>query len=110
MPAGVTDGLFTVIMEFDGTTAAAQIRARDCDAALYGWLKELDTDGAYGLTKAQRIHLKAAYRPGVHGTPVPINGLGNVWCLTVSVNGSLALLHLVKTVEFIKAVQRDSER
>ena len=110
MPAGVTDGLFTVIMEFDGTTAAAQIRARDCDAALNGWLKALDTDGAYGLTKAQRVSLKAAYRPGVDGTPVQISGLGNVWCLTVSVNGRLALLHLVRTVEFIKAVRPDGER
>jgi hypothetical protein len=109
MPAGVNDNLFTVITEFEGTTAAAQMRARDCDAALAGWLKRLDTDGAYGLTKAQRAKLKAAYRPDVHGAPVKLSGLGNVWCIAIGVEGSLALLHFVNTVEFIKAVEREDE-
>lgn len=104
MRAGDKDDLFTIITEFEGTTAAAQMRARDCDAVLSGWLKQLDTEGAYGLTKSQRARLTAAYRPDVVGRPVQISGLGNVWCLTIGVNGSLALLHFIKTVEFIRRV------
>lgn len=88
--------LFTVILEYDGTTAAAQVRANTADDAIHVWFESLKQEGAYGLTGAQISEIRRAF--DAHESPVPISDLRNVWCKTILAGDKLALLHLVKTV------------
>jgi len=88
--------LFTVILEYEGTTSAAQVRAPSADDAVHIWFESLKEEGAYGLTGAQRDKMRTAF--DADESPVPIHGLGNVWCKTTLAGDRLALLHLVKTV------------
>jgi hypothetical protein len=94
---GNNRSLYTVILEFSGTTSAAQVRAQTPEAAINEWSKALKTDEAYGLTPSQASDLLTAFdtEEGI----TAIRGLGNVWCKTLLPHEELALLHIIKTVE-----------
>jgi len=97
--------LYTVIMEFDGTTSVSQVVARDVRGALRLWLDRLREPGSYGLSRSALRRLQVAFTEecemmnGV--TPVNIRGAINVWCTTAVVGRraprKLALLNIVKT-------------
>jgi hypothetical protein len=93
-----TKPLFTVFLEFAGTTSAVQVRATTADDAIKLWLEPLDGGEAYGLTKNQASQLLAAF--DVEESAVPVQGLLNVWCKTIwAGEGQLALLHLIRMID-----------
>jgi hypothetical protein len=89
--------VFTVILEFERTTAVSQVRAATVQEALALWNKELLQDGACGLTKPQRAALISSH--DADDSPVAVTGVVNVWCASRSPKRrrSLAILHFIKT-------------
>jgi hypothetical protein len=86
--------LFTILMEFEGTTSASQVNAGSVDEALRLWADRLSEPGCYGLSGAAAHRLQIALgTDGMEG----VNGLSNVWCTTAVAGESLAILHVVKT-------------
>jgi len=94
--------LFTVIMEFEGTTSESQVRARSANEALKFWARKLRTPDVYALKKKQAAKLIRGFKSDNDlGLlfPVALNGVGNVWCTTVSGGRSSALINIVATLE-----------
>jgi len=90
--------LFTVVMEFDGTTSVSQFVATSVKNALKLWRKGLDQPIVYDLSPSSAQSFKVAYdKRDPDRAPVPINGVAGVWCTTVVVGNRLALLNIVKT-------------
>jgi hypothetical protein len=97
---GNNNPLFTILMEFEGTTSASQVRASSVNEALRLWADRLCEPGCYGLSEAAAHRLRKAMggEDGAEG----VNGLSNVWCTTAIAGESLAILHVVKTVTPIR--------
>ena len=89
--------LFTVVMNFEGTTSVTQVKASSPAVALEQWLRSLNNEGAYGLTTGQRVRLLDSFDSEVDGPPVPLDGLINAWCATLGPRGALAILNFVRT-------------
>lgn len=89
--------LYTVLMEFVGTTSAAQIRAADAQEALTLWFAGLVEADHYGLSIKDANRLRES--SGVSESPIPVQGLQNVWCTTVLSGDDLALFHVIRTGE-----------
>ena len=73
--------LFTVLMEFEGTTSASQFHAASVRDALKMWLAGLGQSHCYGLTEAQRKRLGHGFGSGfdLDLEPAPLEGLCGVW-------------------------------
>src|SRR5262245_21665218 len=90
-------GLFTVVMEFDGTTSISQFVAARVGDALKLWLIRLQEPNAYGLSRSLARSLHTAFVKHPSTAPVRIEGVANVWCTTAFVGRKFALLNIVKT-------------
>ena len=94
--------LFTVIMEFDGTTSVSQVVAQDVRGALRLWLDRLREPGACGLSRSAARSIQESFAEEDETKNVGnIKGVVNVWCTTALVgrnaSSKLALLNIVKT-------------
>lgn len=89
--------LYTVIMEFEGTTSISQKTAKTAVEALALWSDGLRQPEHYGLAPASARRLFDSIREKHDMKPVNINGTANVWCTTVLAGENLALLNIVKT-------------
>lgn len=86
--------LYTFIMSYRGGTYAAQVRAQSVQAAARQWAEQLAVDAIWGFGPAAHQQLCTE----VSGdTPVPLNGLESVWCLSALVRGHLALINVIET-------------
>ena len=91
--------LFTVIMDFEGTTSAVQLEAESPDDAARRWRESLGTPGSYALTDSQRQRLSRGLRFDDLGSAAALTGLQSVWCAAIAAErGGLALLNIVETV------------
>jgi hypothetical protein len=88
--------IFTAILEFEGTTSAAQVTAESPEVALQKWVRGLESTEAYGLTTQQVAKLLDAF--DLQENAVPVRGLVNVWCKTILAEKQLAVLHLIHTM------------
>ena len=89
--------LFTVIMEFEGTTSVSQFRTTSPRAGVKLWRAALTEWDAYGLTNMQRMRLRRGW-DDEGSTPVPLTGMENAWCQFVSTRGKgSALLNIIET-------------
>ena len=75
-PPNNTKSLFTVVMEFEGTTSVSQVRADGPAEAVRHWLERLGSGTAYGLTRDQARRLREGFS-GDDYDPVPLQGLVN---------------------------------
>jgi hypothetical protein len=89
--------LYTIILEFEGTTSIAQEEAMGPDEALNQWFKGLADKDSYGLTAAQSQALLATSCPDPFET-VEVTGVRSVWCATALASDNLALFTIVKTL------------
>jgi len=98
--------LFTVVMEFEGTTSISQVNARHPNDALMLWAAGLAASNAYGLSRSSARRLQSAIiedanravSANIGDDPVKIDGVKNVWCKSVAVEPKgLALFNIVKT-------------
>lgn len=88
--------LFTIIVDYRGGTYLSQVVARSVAQALSRWADTLDATALGGLPAKSLpgfVHeLKDEGRDAA-----PISGLVGVWCITLSVDDCLALIHVVET-------------
>ena len=102
MPESVdSKRLFTIVMEFEGTTSVTQFRADSVQDALRLWLNDLSQQGIFGLTDVQRTRLaKGCSDFDLDLAPAPLHGRQSIWCSTISAQGGgMALLNIVETVD-----------
>jgi hypothetical protein len=94
-----SDQLYTVVMDFEGTTSVAQFRASSADSAVRLWLDGLTTRGSYGLSDSQLARLIEGSRPENLDAPsTPIEGVQGVWCTEVLAGShGMALLNIIAT-------------
>jgi hypothetical protein len=98
MPRSVkTKRLFTVVMEFEGTTSVSQFKATNAEDALRLWLKGLRRADRHGLTAKQASRLAAGSKSDEDVIPALLNGIKNVWCTTVLAGKGMALLNIIAT-------------
>jgi hypothetical protein len=101
MPDSVkeTEHLFTIIMQFAGTTSAAQVLAGDANQALTLWVDALSSGSHYGLSASDAARLRDSITKDADTEPVGITGQTNVWCTTALSRKDLAILHIIETVD-----------
>lgn len=90
--------LFTIVLEFEGTTSVSQFSGRNVAEAYRRWFQGLDDPGRYGLDSNQVQRLTSALSAEPLQPPTPLAATENVWCTTTLVGGELALLNFVATV------------
>lgn len=71
------ESVYTIIMEFAGTTSAAQIRAHSPTESFEKWTSGLLKERAYGVTTSEAERLRRAVATV---EIVRVDGLLNVWC------------------------------
>jgi len=93
--------LFTIVMEFEGTTSVAQLAAPSVEEAVRLWVGGLAKARSYGLNKVQRSRLITGFEridTHLNLAPAPLRGLRNVWCTTISADPTgLLLLNIIET-------------
>ena len=90
--------LFTIILEFEGTTSVSQFSGRSVDEAYRGWFQGLKDAGRYGLNPEQAERLAAALSFDGIRPPTPLASTKNVWCTSTHVDENYALLNFVATL------------
>jgi len=91
--------LYTIILEFEGTTSVRQLFGENVDDAYRKWVEGLTDSNAYGLSTGQAARLSAAISFEGFESLTPLSSIINVWCTTVLVGKTLALVNLIATVE-----------
>jgi hypothetical protein len=90
--------LFTIILEFEGTTSVSQVSDQSVDEAYRVWLQGLRDPGRYGLNQKQAERLAAALSFDGIQQPTPLASTRNVWCASTHVDENYALLNFVATL------------
>jgi hypothetical protein len=87
--------LYTMIIEFGGSTYVSQSEGLSPDLALRDWNPATNDSGNQSsLLEISRL-LQQALNEG--DSSVPILGVKNVWCISGSCEGNLFLVHVVLT-------------
>jgi hypothetical protein len=90
--------VYTVVMDFEGTSCATQFQANSVQHALKLWLDDLNLGGVYGLEDYQREGLKHAVEQR-HWRFMQLEELKNIWWVTIMcADGGVAVLHIVESV------------
>lgn len=90
--------LFTIILEFEGTTSVSQFAGPSVDVAYRDWFEGLKDPGRYGLNPKQAERLAAALSFDGLRSPTPLASTKNVWCTSTHVDENYALLNFVATL------------
>jgi len=85
--------LYTINFEYRGGTYLAQIEAAGPREAVARWLEQISAEELQAWI-ADRAAMEEAFAEEV---PIAIRGLRNVWCVTRTLNGDLALANIVAT-------------
>ncbi|KKJ77352.1 hypothetical protein WH95_06460 [Kiloniella litopenaei] len=83
---------YTFFLEWDGGTYISQRLSVSLDAAISDWSEDIDmiTIGAHEDSKSKFIlDLKDE-------TPVAVDEVTSVWCMCVSIEDKLAIIHIIK--------------
>ncbi len=88
--------LFTMILEYRGTTAISQVRAPGAKTAVQKWTKAFDYGAVLGLGASGKKQLVEGF---TREEPIPVKNTSNVWCATASGDGGMALLNIIRTAD-----------
>ena len=86
--------LYTFLMDFKGGTYIQQIEDSSPRRACLRWAENLDTSNIEGLGLKGRISLVEQMKDE---ELTPIKETINVWCVSALIQGSLALITLIRT-------------
>ena len=90
--------LFTIVLEYEGTTAVSQVSGRSVNEAYRRWFQGLKDPGRYGLDPKQAKRLAAALSFDGLRSPTALASTTNVWCTSAHVDENYALLNFVATL------------
>ena len=88
--------LFTMMLEYSGTSAISQLRAPSPKAASAKWAKEFNYAGTLGVGDETKSELMRDFTREI---PIPVKHTRNTWCSTGLGSGHMALLYIVQTSE-----------
>jgi hypothetical protein len=88
--------LFTMILEYRGTTAISQVRAPGAKTAVQKWTKTFDYGSVLGMGASGKTQLVKGF---TREDPVPVKNTSNVWCATALEDGRMALLNIIRTAD-----------
>ena len=86
--------LYTFIMDFQGGTYVAQIRASSPRSACVKWAENLETNEIHGLGEKGKSVLIEEMKGE---SPIAIDGITNTWFASASIRGKSAYINLVLT-------------
>ena len=90
--------LFTFILEYDGGTYIKQIESDSPENASIIWAKSLEISSIKGLGPASKEAIIQEMK-WADKSPVPIEGVKNVWFSSFLVRGELGCINIIKTVK-----------
>lgn len=87
--------LYTAVLDYKGGTFIAQVRAPSPGAALSKWVSEIKDEDLteWGIGRGELANITKSE------DVVPLDGPLNVWCVSGSVRGGLALINVIATDE-----------
>jgi hypothetical protein len=85
--------LFTVVLEFDGGTFIAQVRAASVKKAVAKYSTALLSNDTIGKVPTRRRLAKSLSKEEL----VPVETVTNVWCCSASAGNKFALLNFIRT-------------
>jgi len=91
----MTDGLYTIVCDFEGGTSVSQVHATDEREAVAQWAATLEAQRHLGDASDEMARIAAECGE----PPIRVDGLSDVWCWTASVGTSLALLNIIRSAE-----------
>jgi hypothetical protein len=87
--------LYTIDFEYRGGTYLAQVEAPGLVDVLNRWLQQTP-DAELTRWQAERSAIAEAF---ARETPIAIQGLKGVWCVSCTINDSFALANIIATDE-----------
>lgn len=85
---------YTFVMDYAGGTHVSQVDASSEKAACRKWAENLEVSEIYEFgAKSREILINKMESEEI----VPLDGLKNVWCISASIRGRLALTTFIKT-------------
>ena len=90
-----TNRLYTVVLDYSGGTYIGQASGDSVIHGLSEWLSRIaDRDLAkWKITRGELSDIVTS------DSPIPLSGCRNVWCLSGSTKGGLALINVIATDE-----------
>jgi hypothetical protein len=85
--------LYTIDFEYKGGTYLAQVEAPGLRDVLKRWLQQTPEADLVSW-QADRSAIAAAF---TRETPIAIQGLKGVWCVSRTISGSFALVNIIAT-------------
>jgi len=85
--------LYTIVLDYKGGTYIGQAHSDSLSGALAQWLSRIG-DQELAKWKITRDKLLDIF---TSDEPIPLSGCTNVWCLSASTNGGLALINVIAT-------------
>jgi hypothetical protein len=85
--------LYTVVLNYKGGTYIGQTSGDSATAALSQWVSRIRNEelAEWGITRDELSKIVRS------DEAVPLNGCLNVWCLSGTTSGGLALINLIAT-------------
>lgn len=83
-----------MILDYDGGTYLSQVKARNPRQACLKWADQLDLRAVFGVARVGKDLLQNEI---AEEQPVLLDGLKNVWCMSLRIRDKLAFLHVVQT-------------
>ena len=85
--------IYTFVLDYAGGIYVSQHKATDVNDALETWLLKLCTEKLAGDVSED---LAQAFSP-IEDSPVALEGLVHVWCVTAQARRGLALANIIQT-------------
>jgi hypothetical protein len=88
--------LFTFVLDYKGGVYISQVWAMDYTEAPSKWANSLNIKKIHDLGPKNKEHLMKNLINELY-VPQPLEGLTNVWCVAITLNGHLALVNFMAT-------------
>ncbi len=85
---------YTFIMEFKGGTYISQVNSDSAKNACINWAENLEISKIHRFGKSSKEILIAEIK---QEDSVSVNGVKNVWCVSVLIRGELVLITFIQT-------------
>lgn len=90
------ESMFTFVVDYKGGTYVSQVSARNVCVAITAWTRVANWQ-AMGIRVSDSFEKRLA-RELAEETPVPLEGMTNVWCIAPRLGRSMATVNIVATV------------